>query len=119
MRERPNPQLRAKIERQVAALARAIVEGREPLVGSAQRMSRMLYWLGLRSDDDQDAADFHLIVAKTDALPIGAERQYWHEWALVEKDREIARAEAWARGFGLDTCQRLIQRFGNATNRRG
>ncbi len=54
-----------------------------------------------------------LIACETNTLPLGAERQYWDERALEQKDRDIARAELWAREFGLDTCLRITQRFGH------
>ncbi len=112
----PNPELRAKIQRQVVALAQAILDGQEPLVPNAQRMTKLLYWLGLEPSTDEDITDFRLIVSETDALPLGSERQYWEPAALAEKDREIVQAEAWARKFGLDTCRRLVQRFGVIAN---
>jgi hypothetical protein len=117
MTEWPNRELRAKTERQAVALARAVLDGREPLVRSAQRMVKLLYWLGLRPETDRDAAEFRLIVSETDGLPIGPEREFWDAQALADKDREIARAEAWAREFGLRACERIVQRFGHLTNR--
>jgi hypothetical protein len=116
MAQWPNPQLRAKIQRQVAALAKSILDGRAPLVVSAQRMAKMLLWLGLDAADP-DAKDFIVITSETDHLPLGPEREYWADDALKAKDREIAQLEAWARRFGLDTCRRLVQRFGPSSDR--
>ena len=79
-------------------------------------MGKMLYWLGLDASDS-DAVDFIVINSDTDHLPLGPERQYWAADALKAKDQEIARAEEWARQFGLETCRRLVQRFGPSNDR--
>jgi hypothetical protein len=112
MREWPNPDLRRKLERQVASLAAAIVAGRAPLVGSTQRMAKLLYQLGLREVDPAVRA-FAAIRSETVHLPLGPERQYWEPAALARKDEEIAEKEAWARGFGLEACRQLVERFGS------
>ena len=117
MSDWPRPQQRRKFERQVAALAQSILDGGASLVASAQQMEKLLYWLHLDPNQDPDAADFRLISSETDHLPVGPERQYWATEALASKDIEIAQAEAWARGFGLETCRRLVQRFGHLTLR--
>lgn len=99
------------------ALARAVIDGREPLVRSAQRMVKLLHWLGLRPETDPDAAEFRRIVSEADGLPIGPEREFWDAQVLAGKDREIARAEERAREFGLKACERIVQRFGHLTSR--
>ena len=116
MREDHSVATNRHIERQVAALAAAILEGQASLVASAQGMAQLFVELGLDATDP-DAADFYLIDSETDQLPLGAERQYWAADALQVKDEEIARAEAWARAFGLETCRRLVQRFGPSNDR--
>lgn len=110
MREFPNPQLRASLARKIVALANAILEGRTGLVVSAPRMNTMLYQIGVR-DGDESYDAFRLISSETDHLPIAHERQYWERAALARKDLEIARAELWAREFGLDVCRELAHRF--------
>lgn len=112
MREWPNPELRRKLERQVAALAAAVVAGRAPLVASTQRMAKLLYQLGLREGDPAVRA-FAAIRSETVHLPLGDERQYWDAAALRQKDEEIAEKEVWARGFGLEACRELVERFGS------
>lgn len=110
MREWPNPDLRAKFQRQAVALAQAILDGREPVVPSAQRMSALLRKLGLE-DSDPAASPFRTIVRQTAHLPIGNERQYWDAQALERKDREIAQVEAAARDSAFAACREIIQRF--------
>jgi hypothetical protein len=107
----PNPDLRKKLERQVSALATSMLQGREPILPNAQRMSKLLFQLGLR-DDDRVSAAFSAILSETDHLPIGPERAYWAPSALARKDDEIAEAEAWARGPALKACQEIVQRYG-------
>ena len=106
----------SEIERQVAALATEILDGKASLVAIAPGMAQLFVELGLDATDP-DAADFYLIDSETDQLPLGAARQHWAADALRVKDAEVARAEAWARRFGLETCRRLVQRFGSSNDR--
>lgn len=73
-------------------------------------MNKMLYQVGVR-DGDESYDAFRLISSETDHLPVGQERQYWEPAALARKDQEIARAELWAREFGLGACRELADRF--------
>ncbi len=110
MREFPNPQMRASLARKIVALANEILAGRAGLVVSTQRMNTLLYHIGVRSGDESHDA-FRRIASETDHLPLGQERQHWAPAALAVKDQEIARAELWAREFGLDACRELADRF--------
>ncbi|HEY0021959.1 MAG TPA: DUF2489 domain-containing protein [Longimicrobium sp.] len=107
----PNPDLQRKLERQVFALAKSILDGRVPVLPNAQRMNALLFRLGLRHDDRVKAA-FTAMVSETAHLPIGTERQYWAASALSRKDEEIAEAEAWARGLALEACREIVLRYG-------
>jgi hypothetical protein len=111
MREWPNPQLRRKLERQVASLAAAILTGREELLPSTQRMRTLLWQLRL-GDTDADLQAFTAIASETAHLPLGSERRFWDAEALRLKDAEIERAAEWARERGLESCRRLVARFG-------
>ncbi len=111
----PNPDLRRKLERQVSALAASMLESRVPILPNAQRMSKLLFQLGL-GDDDRVNAAFSAILSETDHLPIGTERQYWVPSALARKDEEIAQAEAWARGPALEACREIVQRYGKSVS---
>ena len=106
----PNPELRAKLARQAAALASSVLDDRASLVASTQRLHKLCWQLGLR-DDDPIMRDLVLISSETDHLPLGPERQYWAPDALAEKDVQIVRAETWAREFGLETCREIVRRF--------
>ena len=39
------------------------------------------------------------------------------DWFREAATEEVARLEAWARGFGLAACGRLVQRFGARRDR--
>jgi hypothetical protein len=88
-----------------------MLEERVPILPNAQRMSKLLFQLGLR-DDDQAKAAFSAIISKTAHLPIGTERQYWAPSALAGKDEEIAAAEILVRGPALEACREIVQRYG-------
>ena len=110
MRDWPNPDLRRKLARQATSLAQSILDGKQPLVANAQRLETLMLQLQVERTDPI-MEDLMLIASETNTLPLGTERQFWDERALEQKDRDIARAEMWAREFGLDTCLRITQRF--------
>jgi hypothetical protein len=110
MRTWPNPQLRAKLERQAAALARAMLEGREGVLAGARRMHVLLFQLSM--DDEPVRRAFTAILSETDHLPVGPERKHWAAHALELKDREIAQAEAHFRDLALGACREVLARFG-------
>jgi hypothetical protein len=107
----PDEEFRLGVERQVASLAAAILDGREPIVANAARMSGLLSHLDLPLDDEACIA-FVAIGSETDHLPVGSARQHWDPKALAKKDQEIARAEEWAKGLALAACDSLLKRFG-------
>lgn len=107
---------REREQRIAAELAADILAGRRGLLEAAHELKGRLWQAGL-TEDDADLAAFVLIDSETDALPLGAERQYWEPRALAGKDEDIARAEAWARPFGLAACTNVVKRFGHLTRR--
>ena len=81
--------------------------------------TRLLSAASREVTNNQFDPDFLLFVAvdsETDALPIGKERQYWADYALVEKDKEIKRAEEFYREQIIAGCKVLIERFTLDTN---
>ena len=95
---------------EIAEVARAMMRGDLSFIVGARRLL-YLKAIGRVDDDDPDFDPFIVIDSETDALPIGAERDRWAEYALDCLQPEIARAEKWAQEFGRPHCQRLIDRF--------
>ncbi|HVR64908.1 MAG TPA: DUF2489 domain-containing protein [Polyangia bacterium] len=96
---------------EVVNLARRVLSGDLSILLAARELSRLRFSVG-GDEWDPDFIQFVAIDSETDHLPVGQARQHWASEALVEKDEEIARAEAWARDGGLTACQRLLDRFG-------
>lgn len=95
---------------QVAEIASSIVGDRiRPLLGV-----RMLlpFLRQLEKEIHEDALLFLLGVdSESDALPLGAERQYWADHALHEKDRT---ADAYEKKVGpkiIETANYLLTQF--------
>lgn len=84
-----------------------------PIVGARQLVA-LRFSVGV-PEDDPDFTAFVAIDSEADGLPIGAVRRLWDPAVLIEKDMEIARADAWARDFGLDAFRSVVDRFGIAT----
>jgi hypothetical protein len=106
-----------RLQREAAALAAAVLDGRARLVAVARRVGELLHWCGLRPEHDPDAEAFRRIRAARGFLPVegeGADLPLTIQAAAAE---EVARIEAWARGFGLAACGRLVQRFGARRDR--
>jgi hypothetical protein len=95
------------------ALAGEILSGTLGILEGARLLSAHRFHVGV-PEDDPDFTSFVAIDSETDALPIGRSRMQWAPEVLAEKDLEIARAEQWARGFGLESCRNVVARFGRA-----
>jgi hypothetical protein len=76
---------------------------------------RTLLWQLRLEDTDTDLQAFTAIASETAHLPLGSERRFWDAEALRLKDAEIERAAEWARERGLESCRRLVARFGTET----
>ena len=67
--------------------------------------------LGLHAEDSPALQDVLLVFvgvdSETDDLPLGSVRQ-WAPDALVERDRELAKAEALYANSVADACRRLL-----------
>jgi hypothetical protein len=95
---------------QVVATARAILAGEiDVLVGSG----RLAYDLGCADlGNDPEWRILSAVSSECDHLPIGADRKYWNSDALKRKDKEIAGARECYSSHVLDSCRRLIERYG-------
>ena len=97
--------------RKVAKLASDVLKGDLSILKAAIEIVKIRFELDV-DENDKDLIAFVAIESEIDHLPIGPERKYWNEDALKEKDKEINESEKWANEFGLEACQRLIDRFG-------
>ena len=98
----------------VAPLRRA---GRGGACDGAARSARFLDCEAREGSRKADAEAFRRIRAARGFLPLegeGADLPLTIQAAAAE---EVARIEAWARGFGLAACGRLVQRFGARRDR--
>lgn len=100
--------------RRAAALAQDVLDGNLPLLAAAPDITRLLH-TGELSEDDKDLRAFVVIDSETDALPVTPQaRALWDADVLREKEKEIEKAELWAREFGLQACRNLVSRFATA-----
>ena len=100
--------------RRVAQVAQDVLAGHLDIFTAAQELSRLRHDVDV-GEDDEDFLAFVLIDSETDHLPIAERvRPLWDATALREKDKDIARADAWAREFGIPACVNLVSRFGTA-----
>jgi hypothetical protein len=111
-----NFEAREQAQARAATIATQILAGERGLLEAAHELKGWL-WRGGLPDDDPALRAFVLIDSETDALPLGTERQHWEPAALAQKDQEIARAEMWARPFGVEACEDVVRRFGHLTSR--
>ena len=66
-----------------------------------------------REQLDPDFLIFVVIDSDTDSLPVGKQREYWADYALVAKDKEVKQAEDFYREDVMQACKVLIARFGD------
>jgi hypothetical protein len=104
-----NEAARQRARRTISIIARRMLAGRVSYLDGARALLRLRAKAGL--EDDPTFTAFVLIESETDHLPIGQQRKYWSNAALVAKESEIRRAEEWAvRTAELET-RRLATRF--------
>jgi hypothetical protein len=106
-----------RLQREAAALAAAVLDGRARLVAVARRVGELLHWCGLRPEHDPNAEAFRRIRAARGLLPLEGESADLPLTIQAAAAEEFARIEAWARGFGLAARGRLVQRFGARRDR--
>ncbi|MDR3480628.1 MAG: DUF2489 domain-containing protein [Burkholderiaceae bacterium] len=105
-----NEALAQSARKRIFETAHSMISGDISFIEGARTLSNLRHSAAIR-DDDPDFMIFVGIDSETDALPIGAVRQYWSIDALAKLDREIEKAEAWAKQFGINSCESLVQRF--------
>jgi hypothetical protein len=95
-----------------------MLAGEMGVIEGSRRLNDLRTELGLHHLDD-DFVGFVAIDSETDGLPIGDVRKLWAEEALVDKDRQVERAEDLYREGALEDCRKLVVRFGHRRPRRG
>jgi hypothetical protein len=99
-------------------IARAILDGSMPLLLGCKRILGPLHRLGL--DRDDAFLVFVAVDSETDHLPLDPEeKKLWNAQALIEKEKEIAKSTAWAKGLKRSprtACETVIKRFGAGGN---
>lgn len=100
----------ASVRMRVVDTARLMLGGQLNFLEGARVLSSLRHEAAVR-DNDPDFMALVAIDSETDALPIGAVRQYWSKEALEKLESECKDAEVWARKFGTEACESLIRRF--------
>lgn len=95
---------------EAVAVATAVLDGSlSPILG-ARRLAGLRWQAGV-PEDDQAFLTFVAIDSETDALPVGPVREHWATDALVRKEADIARAEAWALTTGANAFRALLHKW--------
>ncbi len=95
----------------VALIAENVLKGQQNILLATRELISLLPETDIE-EDDEDLKIFSLIESETDHLPLGAERSYWNEEALKNKEKEIQKSEQWAKEIGgMDACNNLFNRF--------
>jgi hypothetical protein len=92
---------------QLIEIACAMLSGQLGIIAGARQIVRLRPNI-TAADFDRDFLIFVGIDSETDALPAGAERQYWDPAVLLAKDLEIARADDFYRESALAGCRSLV-----------
>jgi hypothetical protein len=98
------------VRKRVLETAELMIRGEIGFIEGARLLSSLRHGAAVR-DDDPDFTTFVAIDSETDDLPIGAVRQLWSIDALTKLDPEIGKAEAWAKQYGIHSCESLVKRF--------
>ena len=96
--------------KQVVEIAEDILANKIGLIEGARLLLRLRPTV---TQDDFDPGFIPLMafVSETDDLPVGKDRQLWASDALLEKDKEIQKAEELYRDDVFAACQVIIERF--------
>jgi hypothetical protein len=105
-----NEEYRKQVQALVLSVAKAMLAGQIGIILGSRSLSSQMH-IVFGDDIEDDFMIFIVIASETDALPVGAERQYWAKSVLLELDREIEQAEAFYEEFALDACRKLIEKF--------
>jgi len=97
----------------VVSLAKAMLQNEVGIIEGARQMDQLRHSVGGDPDfgNDPDFEIFDVIACETEDLPLSKVRELWSADALLEKDKEIAKAEQLYKKSALDACRKLIERF--------
>ena len=95
---------------EAVALATAVLDGSlSPILG-ARKLAALRREAGV-PEHDPVFLTFVAIDSETDALPVGPVREHWATDALVRKEPDIARAEAWALTTGANAFRAVLHKW--------
>ena len=86
-----------------------VINGRVSVIETAKYLSYLRTWF--RADSDPDFLTFTAIDSETDHLPVGDERKHWSEEALLQKDVDIRKAEAFYSEVAKEAAANLIKKY--------
>jgi len=93
----------------IVAVCEATLAEEIGIIAASRRLSAL--GLELFNGHDEDFITFDAVDTETDHLPVNIERRNWSAEALVQKDAEIAKAEALYKDHVVAACKKLIERF--------
>ena len=97
------------LSEEIASLARLLLEGKIGIC-CASRQIRDLAWRNCDDPWKHEALKVFLAIdTETDHLPLGKERSVWEPAALLEKDEEIAKCDAFFREQAMSAAARLLE----------
>jgi hypothetical protein len=105
-----DPELIRKQQAHIVRVARKMLDREVGIIEGAREIVRLRHNTGI---DDLDPVFIPLIAidSETDDLPVGQERQFWADDALIEKDKLIMQAENTYRQEALAACRLILRRF--------
>jgi hypothetical protein len=97
------------VSEQMASLAQQLLDGKIGIC-SASRQIRDLAWRNCDDPWKHEALKVFLAIdSETDHLPLGKERSVWQPAALLEKDDEIAKCDAFFREQAMSAAAHLLE----------
>jgi len=104
------PEQETARKKQLVSAAKALLSLQVGISIGSLRISKILLWLGLQSDEHFQV--FHQFNRAILGFPVGNERLLWAYPALLEHDAELARIEAEFRPRLLNACIAIINQYG-------
>jgi len=106
----PLNESQAQARASLALLCRQMLDGELSFFEGAIQVCALRFSVGV-SEFDPDLLKFVAIASETDHLPPAHVQHRWSSAALQRLQPEFERIEIWARGFAVQACQNIIERF--------
>lgn len=97
------------IEARIVTVAQGMLSGSVPVVDGCRSLLQLRRRLA-----KVDEGLFETITAvesETDAVPLGAERNFWTQEALARKDAEVETYVCRVRDSVMEACRNLVQHY--------